>query len=216
MSNLLTIESRFLENDVVKTALNLSEVKKVNRQITSAQKKKFEGTMKLAELVNNGFEWFRSESGQEVFNEEGIEWTADDFFQKTYGFQKSFGYKLIKAHKLPTEVKEEFDRLCQEDETKKRSLNELLKFSRGEEQETATESTETATEEVAEQSSEEVREQSNTLVTFVSKMGGELIPSVNFRIEMVDGEMKVITTNNREDILSHIDAVRVLIKNQIQ
>ena len=139
-----------------------------------------------------------------------------DFFQKTYGFQRSFGYKLIKAHKLPTEVKEEFDRLCKEDDTKKRSLNELLKFSRGGNQETATEPTETATEEVAEQSSEEVREESNTLVTFVSKMGGDVIPSVNFRIEMVDGEMKVITTNSQEEILAHLDAVKVLIKTQIQ
>ena len=213
MSNLLTIETRFLNNESVKNALNLTEVKKVNKQITNAQKKKFESTMKLAELVHNGFDWFRSESGQEVFTEEGIEWTADDFFQKTYGFQKSFGYKLIKAHKLPTEVKEEFDRLCQEDSTKKRSLNELLKFSRGGNQETATESTETATEEVAEQSSEEVREESNTLVTFVSKLGGDIIPSVNFRVEMVDGEMKVITTNSKEDILNHIEAVKVLVQN---
>lgn len=212
MSNLLTIESRFLQNETVKNALNLSEVKKVNRQITNAQKKKFESSMKLAELVSTGFEWFKSEEGQSVFNEEGIEWTADDFFSKTYGFQRSFGYKLIKAHNLPTEVKEEFDRLCSEDSTKKRSIAELLKFARGNNEEATEEQPSTEVESSEEATETATEEQpSNTLVTFVSKLGEGSIPDVNFRIELIDGHFQVISNNAKEDIIKHIDAIKVLV-----
>ena len=64
MQNLLSIESSFLNLPQVKQALNLSEIRSVQRTITNAKKKKFEQTLTLSKLVINAVEWFASEDGK--------------------------------------------------------------------------------------------------------------------------------------------------------
>jgi hypothetical protein len=113
MTNLLSIESSFLNLPQVKQALNLQEIRSVQRTITNAKKKKFDNTLVLSQLVNKAVEWFASEDGQRVCSEEGITWTNEEIGQKVFGWQKSFFYKVVKAGKLQPEIIDTFKTKCE-------------------------------------------------------------------------------------------------------
>jgi hypothetical protein len=134
MQNLLSIESSFLNLPQVKQALNLQEIRSVQRTITNAKKKKFEQTLALSKLVVNAVEWFASEDGQRACNEEGISWTNEEIGQKVFGWQKSFFYKVVKAGKLQAEIVDTLTTKCNEAEAQgedpNRSLEGLLKFAK--------------------------------------------------------------------------------------
>lgn len=134
MQNLLSIESSFLNLPAVKQALNLTEIRSVQRTITNAKKKKFEQTLTLSKLVVNAVEWFSSEAGQRACAEEGISWTNEEIGQKVFGWQKSFFYKVVKAGKLQAEVVDTFKVKCDEVEANgdepNRSLEGLLKYAK--------------------------------------------------------------------------------------
>ena len=134
MQNLLSIESSFLNLPAVKQALNLTEIRSVQRTITNAKKKKFEQTLTLSKLVVNAVEWFSSEAGQRACAEEGITWTNEEIGQKVFGWQKSFFYKVVKAGKLQAEVVDTFTTKCNEAEAQgedpNRSLEGLLKYAK--------------------------------------------------------------------------------------
>jgi hypothetical protein len=134
MSNLLSIESSFLNLPIVKQALNLSEIRSVQRTITNAKKKKFEQTLALSKLVTQAVEWFSSEDGKRVCNDEGIAWSNEEIGQKVFGWQKSFFYKVVKAGKLDEAVIDTFKAKCDEAESNgdepNRSLEGLLKFAK--------------------------------------------------------------------------------------
>jgi len=131
MPNLLTIESNFLRLPEVSSALRLNEVRSIQRTITNAKKKKFEQSLTLAQHVKAAFEWFKSPEGQARFNEEGITWTAEDFGQKVFGWQKSFFYKMVKVASVPAEVVESYNTAADErGEDSQRSVEELLSHAR--------------------------------------------------------------------------------------
>jgi hypothetical protein len=134
MSNLLSIETAFLSLPQVKQALNLQEIRAVQRTITNAKKKKFEQTLTLSKLVGGVVAWFASEDGQRLCAEEGISWTNEQIGLKVFGWQKSFFYKVVKASKLKDEVVDTFKTKCDELEAQgeepNRSLEGLLKFAK--------------------------------------------------------------------------------------
>jgi hypothetical protein len=134
MSNLLTIEQAFLNMPQVKQALNLTEIRAVQRTIVNAKKKKFDQTLQLSKLVGGVVAWFASEDGQRLCAEEGITWSNEQIGLKVFGWQKSFFYKVVKASKLKDEVIETFKTKCDELETQgeepNRSLEGLLKFAK--------------------------------------------------------------------------------------
>jgi hypothetical protein len=134
MSQLLSIETAFLSLPQVKQGLNLSEIRSVQRTITNAKKKKFEQTLALSKLVTQAVDWFQSEDGQRVCNDEGISWSNEEIGQKVFGWQKSFFYKVVKAGRLQPEVIESFNIKCNEVEAQgdepNRSLEGLLKFAK--------------------------------------------------------------------------------------
>jgi hypothetical protein len=134
MSNLLSIETAFLSLPQVKQALNLQEIRSVQRTITNAKKKKFEQTLTLSKLVGGVVAWFASEDGQRLCAEEGISWTNEQIGLKVFGWQKSFFYKVVKASKLKDEVVDTFKTKCDELEAQgeepNRSLEGLLKFAK--------------------------------------------------------------------------------------
>jgi len=134
MSQLLSIETAFLSLPQVKQGLNLSEIRSVQRTITNAKKKKFEQTLALSKLVTQAVDWFQSEEGQRVCNDEGISWSNEEIGQKVFGWQKSFFYKVVKAGRLQPEVIESFNIKCNEVEAQgeepNRSLEGLLKFAK--------------------------------------------------------------------------------------
>lgn len=134
MSNLLTIESAFLNLPQVKTALNLAEITRVQRGITNAQKQKFTSTLTLAKIAVNVVTWFESEEGQAITSEEGISWNNEEIGAKVFGWQKSYFYKILKAGKLPEVVVTSFVAECDHAERNglnpDRSLAGLLKSVR--------------------------------------------------------------------------------------
>lgn len=134
MSNLLSIEQAFLNLPAVKQGLNLTEIRSVQRTITNAKKKKFEQTLALSRLVKQAVEWFASEEGRSLMNEEGITWSNEEIGQKVFGWQKSFFYKVVKAGKLQDEIIDTFKAKCDEAEAQgqepNRSLEGLLKFAK--------------------------------------------------------------------------------------
>lgn len=134
MTNLLAIESSFLNLPEVKQALNLSEIRSVQRTITNAKKKKFEQTLTLSKLVTNVLTWFNSEDGKRKCSEEGITWSNEEIGNKVFGWQKSFFYKVVKAGKLEENVIDTFKTKCDEAESNgeepNRSLEGLLKFAK--------------------------------------------------------------------------------------
>jgi len=134
MSNLLSIERSFLALAEVKQALNLQAISTLRRADTNAQKKKFENSLQLAKAVKQSFNWFSSEEGKAKCNEEGIAWSNEEFFQKVFGWQKSFSYKLLKVGKLEDTIIEKFNEKCIEVEARGeeavRSIENLLKFAK--------------------------------------------------------------------------------------
>lgn len=126
MSNLLQIERHFLSLPEVSQALRLQEVRSIQRTIENAKKKKFEQSLALSKHVNEAFNWFKSEEGKAKLSEEGIAWSAEDFAQKVFGWQKSFFYKMVKVANVPTETIEQYTA----QEAEERSVEDLLKFTK--------------------------------------------------------------------------------------
>ena len=133
-TQLLSIETAFLSLPEVKRSLNLQAINTLRRADSNAQKKKFENSLQLAKAVKESFSWFSSEEGKAKCNEEGITWSNEEFFQKVFGWQKSFSYKLLKVGKLQDTIIEKFNDKCAEVESRGeeavRSIENLLKFAK--------------------------------------------------------------------------------------
>jgi hypothetical protein len=214
MSNLLSIEQAFLSLPQVKQALNLQEIRAVQRTITNAKKKKFEQTLTLSKLVGSVVQWFGSEDGQRLCAEEGISWTNEQIGLKVFGWQKSFFYKVVKASKLKDEVVDTFKTKCDELEAQgeepNRSLEGLLKFAKqvenapegggqGEGGEGEGEGEENAPQ-------VETRSQVIFSLTYKTEAG-------NVAVKVSDnGEIK--TTNTIYEIQNAINFLRAIINNQ--
>jgi len=99
----------------------------------NAKKKKFDTSLAISRIVTKGYEWYKGE-GKAMLNESGIEWKAEDFFLKVYGWQKSYAYKLLKASALEEQVvdgfKTECDRIDAEGKEAERSIAALLKYAK--------------------------------------------------------------------------------------
>lgn len=217
MQNLLSIESNFLNLPQVKSALNLQEIRSVQRTITNAKKKKFEQTLTLSKLVVNAVEWFQSEDGQRACAEEGISWSNEEIGIKVFGWQKSFFYKVVKAGKLQAEVVDTFKVKCDEAEANgdepNRSLEGLLKFAK----QVETGSTAGGQGEDAEGEENEAGEQSaqveirhENVLTLTYKAEGD-----NVKVK-IDSEGNLTTNNTKAQIENAISVLRaILIQNEI-
>lgn len=137
-TQLLSIEAALLSLPQVKAGLNLSEIKKIQRSVTNAQKAKFANTINLSKLVLKAYEWFNSEEAKAIFRDEGVNWSNETFGNKVFGWQKSYFYKVLKAGKLESSVVDLFTAKCDEAEAAgaepDRSLAGLLKFAKAYEQ----------------------------------------------------------------------------------
>ena len=213
MQNLLSIESSFLNLPQVKQALNLQEIRSVQRTITNAKKKKFEQTLTLSKLVVNAVEWFSSEAGQRACAEEGITWTNEEIGQKVFGWQKSFFYKVLKAGKLQAEVVDTFTTKCNEAEAQgedpNRSLEGLLKFAKQVETGTATGGqgeSELGDPETTGEAQIETRVETILVFTYKGEAG-----NVSVRI---DANGLVKTTNTDEQIREAIAVLNFSLQNR--
>lgn len=210
MSTLLAIETAFLSNANVQQALRLRDIRTAQRTLTNGQKKRFDQTLILSKMVLNAVNWFNSQEGKAVCNEEGISWTNEEIGNKVFGWQKSFFYKVIKAGKLEDTKVEKFNDLCDQAESRgedpNRTLEGLLKYAKksetiaeagGNEGEEGEEGEETA----------EVEIRTATIFTLTYKTEGG---NVSIRI---DEECNIKTTNNITQILESIKYLEDCIGN---
>ena len=212
MQNLLSIETAFLSLPQVKQALNLQEIRSVQRTITNAKKKKFEQTLTLSKLVVNAVEWFQSEDGQRACAEEGISWSNEEIGQKVFGWQKSFFYKVVKAGKLQAEVVDTFKVKCDEVEANgdepNRSLEGLLKFAKQVESGTNAGGEGGDAESGDAESEPQVETRVETILVFTYKGEGG---NVSVRID-ANGVVK--TTNTDEQIREAIAVLNFSLQNR--
>ena len=205
MSNLLSIETAFLNLPQVKQAINLNEIKRAKRNVANAQKRKFEHTMSMAGLVKQAVAWFDSEEGKQTFTEEGIQWSKADFGLKVFGWQKSFFYKVIKAANLDPRILAAFNSMCDEaGEQANRSLAGLLEFGRDIDLDSL-EHSEDATEEEIAQAEEQAIEQATEQATQSERV--ETIITLSFRNPngdnvawRIDANGSVSTRNSAEQV----------------
>lgn len=141
MSNLMQIETDFLASAEVRQSINFDTIFNLRDSVKDAKKTKFEKSLKLAKLVNQSVQWFNSSETKQLLEDNGIDWSNTEvFFNNVYGWQKSFGYKMVKAGKLQEEqssIVTKFKRQCTQAENNgedaNRSVEGLLKFAKAEE-----------------------------------------------------------------------------------
>jgi len=193
MSNLLSIETAFLSQSEIKNALNLNDIKRIQRQITNAHKSKFGHTLTMAKLVVKAEEWFTSEDGKFKMQDAGLSWSKEEFGQKVFGWQKSFFYKVLKAGKLSEQIVDAFNTKCDEADAQgkdvDRSLAGLLKFAQDFNDVETIINEETGEEEISEEAIEsaEVQERVETIFTmsFKNPEGRNIAVRINANGELI-------------------------------
>ena len=205
MSNLLSIETAFLSQSEIKNALNLNDIKRIQRQITNAHKSKFGHTLTMAKLVVKAEEWFTSEEGKFKMQDAGLSWSKEEFGQKVFGWQKSFFYKVLKAGKLSEQIVDAFNTKCDEADAQgkdvDRSLAGLLKFAQDFNDVETIINEETGEEEISEEAIESAEVQERVETIFTMSMKNPEGRNVAVRIN-ANGEL--ITRNDASEIAQAI------------
>ena len=205
MSNLLSIETAFLNQSEIKSALNLNDIKRIQKQITNAHKSKFGHTLTMAKLVVKAEEWFNSEDGKFKMQDAGLSWSKEEFGQKVFGWQKSFFYKVLKAGKLSEQIVDAFNTKCDEADAQgkdvDRSLAGLLKFAQDFNDVETIINEETGEEEISEEAIESAEVQERIETIFTMSMKNPEGRNVAVRIN-ANGEL--ITRNDASEIAQAI------------
>jgi hypothetical protein len=180
-------------------ALKLNQVNAIVKAIETSDLKRFENSLTLAGLIAEGNKWLKDAEGQTWLK--STKMAMDEFIQKTYGFQKSFYYKLLKAANVPADVVKEFTtqtaKLKAEKLSAPLSIEALLKYYA----EAKLENNE-AGEGEGESESEptEVKAKAKAVLTFTFKIDG--FEPVSLRIDD-NGEFK--TSASAENIAVALD-----------
>ena len=205
MSNLLSIETAFLSQSEIKNALNLNDIKRIQKQITNAHKSKFGHTLSMAKLVVKAEEWFNSEDGKFKMQDAGLSWSKEEFGQKVFGWQKSFFYKVLKAGKLSDQIVDAFTTKCDEADAQgkdvDRSLAGLLKFAQDFSDVETIINEETGEEEISDEAIESAEVQERIETIFTMSMKNPEGRNVAVRIN-ANGEL--ITRNDASEIAQAI------------
>jgi len=139
MEHLLQIEQDFLTSSVVTSEINFASIFTAQANADNAQKAKFDKSIKLAEMVAKASAWYDKAETKAQLESNGIEWdNKETFFNRVFGWQKSFAYKMVKAGNIKVdqgEVVTAFKRHCTAQENagegSNRSIAGLLKFAKG-------------------------------------------------------------------------------------
>jgi len=206
MSNLMQIEADFLNTAEVRSNVNFQSIFNLQSEVADAKKSKFDKSLKLAKLVNQSVEWFKSSETKTLLEDNGIEWSNTEvFFNRVFGWQKSFGYKMVKAGKLQEEnqrIVTKFKRECTKSENNgedaNRSIESLLKFAKAE---------------INGEETEVAREK--TYATFsIAKEG--LNGESGYSVRLTESGVKVSGTIEDENIQSKIDVLFISLVNQLE
>ena len=195
-TNLLSIESNFLANAEIKSALKLNDIKRLQTNLTNAQKRKFEQSIELSKIVVEATNFFKSDLGKQKFAEHGIAWSMEDFALKVFGWQTSYFCKVRKVGTMDETIinnfREQCDTIERDGKESDRSIAALLKFAK---QDTNEEEESTA-------------EKLQTIFVLTYKQ-----ENCNTSIK-VDSKGNVKTTNTKAEILAAIQYLQSLLPNE--
>lgn len=137
MEHLSIIEQDFVTSSAVTSEINFASIFTAQITAENAQKAKFDYSIHLAVKVADASAWYDKKETKALLKDNDIEWkTKETFFKRVFGWQKSYGYKMVRAGKLSNDVVDAFRAHCtrQEEagEGSNRSIEALLKFAKGE------------------------------------------------------------------------------------
>jgi len=209
---LLSIESAFLRLPQVQESLNMADIKRANRNVQNAQKKKFEHTITMSKLVCNAVTFFESSAGIELFAEEGIQWTKAELGLKVFGWQKSFFYKVVKVGMLDDRIVDAFKVKCEENSDIRRSVAELIKFASTIDLSTIEHDIDATDEDIADAEQEAIESTEVESEESVATIFTLAYKSDNGNVAVRINENNEVTTrNDREAIMSAIEFLTNLI-----
>jgi hypothetical protein len=207
-----TIIKRFFNDDRVKTSINTEAIKRAKAKLVNNDKRKFYASLELGELAKNASAYFDSPSCKELRMSMGLDLRKDGYFKVSFGFDKSWLYKAIKAYDLGQEMWSKYESAAiefQNESGKRKSLSiaELLKFAKNLEEGMSIEDAINPPKGSADQSGEgngeaDGESEGTTTHTFVDKTNG-----VNFRID----NGTIITTCDKESILASLTELMAMV-----
>lgn len=204
--HLLQIENDFLASSEVRSHMNIARIDALAMDIKDKRKSQFDQSLKFAKLVKASYDWFKSEAGQNMFNDNGLTWTNEDFYTKAICISKAHFYRVIKVAKICEEnpqIVTNYKRECTTEENAgnptERSVAELIKRANG-----------TST------SQDENESSTETLVTFsMKKTMFEDGRGLSIRI-LSDGEIKTSGDAHgkiSDEMIEQLKAISVAIIN---
>jgi len=136
--HLLQIENDFLASREVRSHMNIARIDALAIDIKDKRKSQFDQSLKFAKLVKASYDWFKSEDGQNMFSDNGLTWTNEDFYTKAICISKAHFYRVIKVAKICEETPQivsNYKRECTAEENNgnpvERSVAELIKRANG-------------------------------------------------------------------------------------
>lgn len=97
MRNLLELETTILaQNETLRNGFRVQEIHEHQNEIFTSGVSKFNSSVKMSKIVKKSMEYFNSEECKNTLNDEGINWTKEDFFMKLFGWKRAYGYKMLK------------------------------------------------------------------------------------------------------------------------
>ena len=204
--HLLQMENDFLTSSEVRSHMNIARIDALAMDIKDKRKSQFDQSLKFAKLVKASYDWFKSEAGQNMFNDNGLTWTNEDFYTKAICISKAHFYRVIKVAKICEEnpqIVTNYKRECTAEENAgnptERSVAELIKRANG-----------TST------SQDENESSTETLVTFsMKKTMFEDGRGLSIRI-LSDGEIKTSGDAHgkiSDEMIEQLKAISVAIIN---
>ena len=140
MSNLMQIEADFLTSAEVRSNVNFQSIFNLQSEVADAKKSKFDKSLKLAKLVSQSVEWFKSSETKTLLEDNGIEWSNTEvFFNRVFGGKSRSVTKWSRRVNCKKKTKESL-RSSKENALKaenngedaNRSIESLLKFAKAE------------------------------------------------------------------------------------
>ena len=208
MRNLLEIETGLLSSDAVKTGLQLTKVKSLQKSIKTAERTKFRKSLEMATLMRQGKEWFDKPETKILFSEQGIVWSADELADKVFELSKTRMYRYIKASNVAEDVLQVFERQCKHLQDSGESvsmcvdsLNQFAKVYAVNEDVNVADLQATETESVGTDTIEETETAESTSDTIFTLSFKANSGNVSVRYSHSEG---LVTTNSNDDIRNAI------------
>lgn len=86
----------------------IDKVRDANVELYSLQRGNLRCSLNLGRLISEGLQNFDSDENKQLRKSARLNITTEHFIKTAYGFNKQWAYKLVKAHKLPEDIKEAY------------------------------------------------------------------------------------------------------------